>query len=450
MSRSFLVALLSMCIVGSVAAQNTDIEALSGLQFNFGNPGARSLAMGGAFIGLADDASATEGNPAGLTILRRPEVSVEMRNTRTAQYFDTGGWYPNVTTKNFPASDTSISFASVVFPIGKFAGAVYYHQPLRLQNSVDTRGQYPATSFFMGPNGPLTREECATRADCVEESVYPYATSADVELKTYGVAFAWGTDRMSIGVALRDQEFREIATTVRADLDAVGAPQFIVTERNGGHAFGSSDHDITWIAGLKWKPTENVGVGAVYKKGARFPAPVWAGAESSGLESGLILLHVTHFHVPDLFGVGVSWRPSPLLALNVDVDRVSYSDLASEFVSVAEVELVDGQVVDYEGVHGFEADDATEIHVGIEYFLSTKVPIAIRAGWWRDPAHSIVYRGPLTVPHEVAAAILFPERSDDDHFSLGMGFAFPRWQLDAGYDGSSNGSVASLSAVVRF
>jgi hypothetical protein len=32
-------------------AQNTDIEALSGLKFNFGNPGARSLAMGGAFIG---------------------------------------------------------------------------------------------------------------------------------------------------------------------------------------------------------------------------------------------------------------------------------------------------------------------------------------------------------------------------------------------------------------
>ena len=30
-------------------AQNTDIESLSGLQFNFGNPGARSLGMGARF-----------------------------------------------------------------------------------------------------------------------------------------------------------------------------------------------------------------------------------------------------------------------------------------------------------------------------------------------------------------------------------------------------------------
>ena len=36
----------------------TDEEGNASLQFNFSAPGARSLAMGGAFIGLADDATA--------------------------------------------------------------------------------------------------------------------------------------------------------------------------------------------------------------------------------------------------------------------------------------------------------------------------------------------------------------------------------------------------------
>ncbi|MGZ8867156.1 MAG: UPF0164 family protein [Thermoanaerobaculia bacterium] len=81
MRKTLVLFALVLCAVVPASAQNTDIESLSGLQFNFGNPGARALGMGGAFLGLADDASAVEANPAGLTILRKPEVSLEVRNT---------------------------------------------------------------------------------------------------------------------------------------------------------------------------------------------------------------------------------------------------------------------------------------------------------------------------------------------------------------------------------
>jgi long-chain fatty acid transport protein len=59
-----IAVLLLLVAAATARAQNADIEALSGLQFNFGTPGARSLGMGGAFIGSADDASAAEANPA--------------------------------------------------------------------------------------------------------------------------------------------------------------------------------------------------------------------------------------------------------------------------------------------------------------------------------------------------------------------------------------------------
>jgi len=92
----------------------------------------------------------------------------------------------------------------------------------------------------------------------------------------------------------------------------------------------------------------------------------------------------------------------------------------------------------------------TEIHVGGEYFFAMKVPFALRAGWWRDPAHSIEYRGPLALPDAVAAAILYPKGAAQNHVSVGGGFAWPRFQIDAAYDTSKYYKVGSLSAVVRF
>src|SRR5947208_7189489 len=96
MRRFIFAAAVLTLIAFPAAAQNTDIESLSGLTFNFGNPGARSLGMGGAFLGLADDASAAEANPAGLTVLRRPEVSVEVRNYQEQQLFTTSGTFPDL------------------------------------------------------------------------------------------------------------------------------------------------------------------------------------------------------------------------------------------------------------------------------------------------------------------------------------------------------------------
>ena len=132
MRKIVLVALCAV-IAAPLAAQNTDIESLSGLQFNFGNPGARSLGMGGAFLGRADDASAAEANPAGLTILRKPEISVEARNYVEQQLFTTTGTYPNVVRTPFThySDRVSVSFASIVYPIKSFTVGMYFHEPLK-------------------------------------------------------------------------------------------------------------------------------------------------------------------------------------------------------------------------------------------------------------------------------------------------------------------------------
>ncbi|MFA6957566.1 MAG: hypothetical protein WC538_16970 [Thermoanaerobaculia bacterium] len=446
------VAGLALIVALPLCAQNTDIEALSGLQFDFANPGARALGMGGAFVSIADDASAAESNPAGLTLLRKPEVSLEVRRTTMSQYFDTGGYYPDLTTTDFSATDRDISFASAVFPHEKSSFAVFYHAALDLQNSIDTIGRYPTPTYFLGPNGaPLTYAECQTRSDCVEGQIYPYSTSVDISLKTFGFAAAHDFGKVSVGAAVRHSTFSEVASSYRVDVDLPGQPTFLITQQNGGRLYGNdSDDDITWTLGLKWRPSAAWNVGAVYKKGPEFPAPVFSTNTSTHASQPLDLIGNTKFSVPDVASVGVSWHPTSNLTLGADVSRINYSVAADDFVSVIEVVYDGEQLVKVDGVKGYEADDATEIHAGVEYYIQTRVPFAIRAGWWRDPAHAITYRGPLVGPDAMAATILFPETDDVSHYTLGVGLAWPRWQIDAAYDNSKRSSIASISAVVRF
>src|SRR5258705_13713234 len=122
MRRFVFAAAVCTLIALPLAAQNTDIESLSGLQFNFGNPGARSLGMGGAFLGLADDASAAEANPAGLTILRKPESTLEWRNYQEQQVFTTSGTFPHLQRTSFSHHIHRIdaTFATVVYPFKHF------------------------------------------------------------------------------------------------------------------------------------------------------------------------------------------------------------------------------------------------------------------------------------------------------------------------------------------
>src|SRR6185503_2932057 len=88
----------------------TNSETFSGFQFNFNNPGARALGMGGAFVAVADDATAVIANPAGLVILQRPELSAEVKfttfNNSFAAFSNTPGDAPgmNYRSKDFADS----------------------------------------------------------------------------------------------------------------------------------------------------------------------------------------------------------------------------------------------------------------------------------------------------------------------------------------------------------
>ena len=131
-----------------------------------------------------------------------------------------------------------------------------------------------------------------------------------------------------------------------------------------------------------------------------------------------------------------------MLTLNADADYVKYSHLVDDFVSVvANISELN---------QPFKANNVTEFHVGAEYFFAFSVPFAIRAGYWRDPAHSVEWNGPLTHPDYIAEAMLYPRGQAQNHYAIGGGFAWPRFQIDFAYDTSDTYKVGSVSTVFRF
>ncbi|HEY6137209.1 MAG TPA: outer membrane protein transport protein [Thermoanaerobaculia bacterium] len=460
MRKTFLLLALTAAL--PAFAQNTDIESLSGLQFNFGNPGARSLGMGGAFLGLADDASAAEANPAGLTILRKPEVSIEIRNYVEQQTFTTTGTYPDISRTDFNhySQRVPITFASAVYPYKNATFGLYYHEALRNQGSgqvIPIRNEFSGAvtadvpNFYLAKGGtaPVTRDQCiainvAAKDDfaCLQYTILPFLSALDVTERTFGLAGAYKIGKFSFGGTVRYQRFNETAFTFRVtpdfDFSSISVQATSDIRENSDKAKDVSD--VTFTAGVKWTPNDRFSAGAVYKQGARYKAPTFAANEDTNFD--FVKVSDTTFHIPDIFGAGVSVRPIPVLTVNVDAVRVKYSNLVDNFVSINEsVREID---------QAYKAPDVTELHAGAEYFFATKIPLALRVGWWHDPAHSIEYRGPLSTPDRVAAAILYPRGESQNHRSIGAGLAWPRFQVDAAYDTSPHYKVASVSMVARF
>jgi long-chain fatty acid transport protein len=465
MRRFVFAAIVCSLAALPLAAQNTDIESLSGLQFNFGNPGARSLGMGGAFLGLADDASAAEANPAGLTILRKPEITLEGRNYQEQQVFTTSGTFPDLKRTAFShySQRMDATFASVVYPTKHFTIGAYYHEPLRnegtgqvvpIRNPITGQVKTDVPNFFLpvdtngnATGGPINSVQCdALRQKsfpgCIEYTVLPFLSSVKVQEKTFGVAMAFKVGTFSFGATARSQRFNETAFTFRVtptfDFSSISVQATSDIRKNSDVAKDVTD--LTFAGGFKWAPNDRFSIGGVYKQGATFAAPTFAATELTDFK--YVKAADTTFHMPDVYGAGVSFRPMPVLTINADAVRVKYSNLVDNFVSInSDVRKLD---------KAYTAADATEIHLGGEYFFSTKVPFAIRAGAWRDPQHSITYSGPLTNFSEVGAAVLFPKTKNLTHVSVGAGLAWPRFQIDAAYDRSDLFKVGSISMVTRF
>jgi len=440
-------------IFGSSAALAiTTVETNAGLQFNFSNPGARSLAMGGAFLGLADDATAAYSNPAGLSNLFRPEFSLEFRrNEYTTVFADTGRLYGEPTGVGIDVNDSivfgesqsdtdSLSFISFVYPLEYMTIGAYRHEIANFSAAYRRQGPI-VQSVDQGRDLPFLSKEGPTE------------NATDMDIINWGISLSYRiTDSLAVGAGLSYYEFSFDSLAVRYPAGSFEQryepADFTADPRTTAIQTGDDD-DIGYNFGLLWSISSRWSLGVVYRTGAEFDYD----HQVANLINGVTRSSVTDFNLPGKFGAGIAFRPIEQLTLTFDYNRISYSDLTKNVV-------LEGTDTDFPFI---EVDDGDEYRLGAEFVFATSVPLAVRAGIWNAPDTQLAYVGPLgpatpdLTPAELqqtnirnTRAAYFQPGDEETHWSLGFGMVFNRFQLDAAADFSDNNDTYSVSGVFFF
>lgn len=467
-----VVLILLSVLLGGVPAFAQSTSAINGgIQFDFSLPGARSLAMGGAFVALADDASASQANPAGLTILSRPELSGEGRGWNFFSLTPdlghafgeaTGVGLDSITgLRNREIKDTtaSPSFISFVWPKGAWAFAVYRQQFSQFENRIESSGP-----FVTLPNGVVDR-------------VNPVTARIELDILANGFSIARRLGpRLSIGGGLAFYDFSLDSRSQSYLVWPHGvplAPAQRTTFTHVGEQFGAADFsdanmffrqeqysdDRAWAAtvGFMWQPAEWWRAGASFRQGPDFTysSRFYGGPAHRRVSSDLAGTVIDAddwilFHVPDSYSVGVMVRPFESLSLSLEYDRVQYSQLLNgdgngrPVDTAGQIQSADPLVRD-EGrrnVAGLAIDDSNQLRFGAEWF-APRPGLFLRIGTWLDPDHRQRFED-LSLPKSVVNT---PKGEDEIHFSAGVGKDFGAFRVDGGFDLSPRLNTYSVAAV---
>lgn len=442
----------------------TDEEIFRDLRFNFINPGGRSLALGGAFVSLANDATAAQANPAGLTTMLSPQMFAEIRFAEsdtiatTTSFRDpinlTDGFDVDVRTRS--AGTTSPSFLSYTRPFDRWAFGISRQEVINIDNRTSSTYE-----FLFGNQGDVRRAEGGVKLKLVNWNLSGAYMLHD--------KFRLG---LTVSYGLLDLDSNVVNSYVDPIGAVIGIPELagVPIEMYRTSANGDSS-DITITAGFLWRLTGKISIGGSYRQGGGFAVdqtlasnPINSSIIPAAInstvflnESGTVLTSQNNtftfnntFEVPQITVAGVSWRPLDQLTLALDAVNIAYSDLLDDFNSRLNV-LTAG--FENESDASFTVDDQTNLHVGAEYRLPAfrdNMLVFLRAGYHQDKDNRI--RSDF-VPggFGLGSNDNFPAGRDYDHFSLGFGLVVGNdFQLDAGADRSDRGTEGVVSLIYKF
>lgn len=434
MRRIGTVPTLLLCGVLACAGAIAQ-EGVVPLQFSFSDPGARSMGFGGAFVALADDATAAFANPAGLVQLVEPEISIEGRRWSYSTPFTESGRAEGLPS-NFGIDNTEglrtatsdddvngLSYLSFVYPQNNWSLALYRHESANFEFFSETQG------LFGGGT------------DCCQVRELDQRARNDFEIVSYGLSAAYRVNdrfNLGIGVDYYDTSFVSVAALFATDddtIESIFGPNSYLPERSVlSERITLDDSDWSLTGGFLWRISENWSVGGVYREAPEIPftSELIAGELLDlGVPSGEVFNRVSaELELPTVYGLGFAYRaPDGALTVSFQWDRIEYSN------------IVDSLNLDDRAI-----DDADELHLGAEYvFLDSTPIVAVRLGTWLDPDHQM-----RSTDDNPFGRALLPRGDDEIHYAAGLGLAIENFQLDVGADFSDHFDTLSLSAIYSF
>ena len=436
-AASVAAAIGAGSVVACLVPAGAEAQVITSFEFSLSNPGARALGLGGAFVALADDATAAFANPAGLVQIAEPELSVETRSWGFHTPYARGGrafGEPTglgIDTVSGPiiaehsSQRLGLAFASWVHPMKRWSFALFQHQLAAFEFELETQG-----IFVDGP-----------AATTVGRSTIQ-AGRIDLDIVTRGLAVAWRpTDWLSLGLGI--SHFDPSSGFDSADylpdddtLDAFFARASFLPDRLV-QAVEFSWREPAWglSAGLLWRLSDRWTLGALYRQTPELDLEIdiVAGPAHPAFPAGTKFVDGfrTAWNFPDVYALGLGYR-----------SHDGRWTAAGEWRRVGYSSIIDSLLPQQRDPDEF-LEDADELHLGGEYaFFSGTAVLAVRAGAWHDPDH---YYGTRSTDPLLRA--LFVPGEDQLHFAAGAGVAWRRVQADLGIDLSERARTVALSFI---
>ncbi|KPA10128.1 Membrane protein involved in aromatic hydrocarbon degradation [Candidatus Magnetomorum sp. HK-1] len=366
--------------------------------------GARALGMGGAFIAVADDATAASWNPAGIAQLPKSEVSVVGKYIQRSEDKSLDNSLSDDLSENIrdfslnyfsAAINIPSSFNNMVFSINyqqQYDFNREWHLKVKLDNSLGE------TTYDMIQEGELYALGLA------------YGVQMSPELY---LGFTFNIWEDTLAENKWTQKHIQNANVQIGPNAGISRASKHETYSFGGYNFN---------LGLIWKATEELKCGVVIKTPFKanldlnqsvrtstifpdFPAANQSYADDRE--------HEYHLRMPLSYGIGVSYQlMDHRLALSADIYRTHWNQFEMELNDGRRVSPISGQDMNIADI-----DPTTWIRCGILYDipLDNEMLLHLRSGIFYDPAPA--------------------ERSPDDYWglTLGSGLSTKEFRIDGAY-----------------
>ncbi len=398
------------CWLAPVLCQ-TDETIFREFQFDFSTPGARANGMGRAFVGLADEATAAYNNPAGISVLRRPQFSIEGRLNhneynalKDTGFFDIIQGEPEDTDFDL----NRIGFASYAFSSKDFNFSFFFVNNLDYRRDpVQDNIRFQHTQEFYTTTY-LNQHEVR-----------------QIRLNTFGFSVSRDFGRLDLGVAVALAGLK-MDFEYQTNLDSF---DLFLSDLVASNADEES-HKMVYVLGALYQIHPKLKVGLSYKIQPKFVYTEHIN-NSDFPPPQRQPIPIT-FKVPDSFQLGLAWQPNDFWTLLLDVDWIQYRQLVGRnMTTLSRLNTFPPGDEPIFSRDDYDIEETPEVHMGAEYLIPLKKNIlALRFGGFLDPDHKTRFIGTTESPfdrplYDIQRFIYNTDAKEDNvGFTLGLGFVW--------------------------
>ncbi len=410
MKRSLTVAVAVLMAIPALAQEERAIDNFAGL-------GVRSMAMGGAYVGVADDFTAVYWNPAGLAQIRQRELYVAFQRTSKDNRATLGHGTAVEASASAEVNNTRFGSLGFVYPFPVYQGAFVLAAGFNRVQDFDWGLNLPTIPVRRDGSGSILGDSLAFTDSFSHEGgmiVSTIAAAVDVSPSA----------SMGLTLNLISGEDKSESTFISQDTE-----DFFFQRRFMDKSFFVDEYGMTWTATLgamvrtpREDPNLRVGAtiatGPTHKVRFTYRAPpdtafTVVEFDDGHVESARSVDRRSSYKIdlPLSFGLGGSYRPIPQLLLAASVHATEWT----------QTEYADRDARQLRTDTSFEDqyDDILRYHLGVEWQVPW-VAVDLRGGYYTDPLPFIGPRDPQRAADPVTNPVI-RVLQDRRYWTLGAG-----------------------------